>query len=121
MLEVAFHLIACVAPAIALASVVVPFWMGARGARATPAVGRGWALLVLAYLFWDLLSPAIAEGLLGEDFALRLAVDQPGTIGAVCVGWLAALFWWACGTLARIIVQSFRRKKLSDEHKPPYK
>lgn len=55
------------------------------------SMALGWSLFVLSFVFRDIFSLMIAKYFHGKEGAKVVAVDQPGTIAAVFVGWFPAL------------------------------
>ena len=83
--------IKAIAPSILAISFVAPLLNGILGRRLGISIALGWILFVLSFVFQDLLSPMIASHFHGRDGVNAVAVDQPGTVAAVFVGWLPSL------------------------------
>jgi len=84
-------LIDALAPSILALSLVAPILNGFFGRRVVVSIALGWFLFVLSFVFQDILSVMIASHFQGRDGVRAVAVDQPGTVAAVFVGWLPSL------------------------------
>ena len=65
----------------------------------------GWFLFVISFLFQDIYSIMIAGHFHGNEGVKAVAVDQPGTVAAVFVGWLIPLVGHFIGKGLRRLVQ----------------
>ncbi|MBL9155788.1 MAG: hypothetical protein JNK37_25150 [Verrucomicrobiales bacterium] len=84
-------LIKALAPSILVLALVVPALTGFLGRKVGVSIALGWTLFVLSFAFQDLFSLMIANHFHGRAGVKAVAVDQPGTVAAVFVGWLQSL------------------------------
>lgn len=101
-------LINAISPTLVVISIILPVVTGIIGCRAASSMTLGWFLFVLSFLFQDMFNIAIADYFHGREGVKAVTVDQPGTAGAIVIGWLIPLIGHYLGFGIRRLVKFVR-------------
>ena len=104
-------LIKSIAPVILIAGLVTSLSMGVLKCRLLPSIALGWFLFVLSFLFQDLFSPMMAHYSSGREGVKAVAVDQPGTIAAIFIGWIYSTICHFLGRFFRYLFDLIARRR----------
>ena len=91
-----------------LSGIIRAFVLGCKADQFAEALVSGWFLIFLGALTNDVITPGVAQKVLGPEKGMVYLPETPGTIGALCAGWWPPIaFYW----LGRAVRWPFRAIK----------